>query len=202
MSLIVDVLKKNHCLDRLNFLICIVGSRKLSTTEGSSWTVLEPNLTILGFDADEDACILDNERFAEQKATWQERYIPLALSHQCHDSTLYVTKAIHCSSLYPPNEPYLARFMGMDQNIQLDFTVELETTTLDQFCLEEDIQEIDFLQVDVQGADLDVLRGGKYLAKVFWAFRSRLSLRKCIEDNPFLQMSNSFYVNRASHYLI
>lgn len=64
-----------------------------------------------------------------------------------------------CSSLYLPNERYLARFQGLPELVNLDFSIGIETTTLDAFCQEENIEEIDFLQIDVQGADLDVLRG-------------------------------------------
>jgi hypothetical protein len=64
-----------------------------------------------------------------------------------------------CSSLYPPNESYLARIAGLTEAVSLDFSFEIDTITLDQFCQEEYINEIDYLQIDVQGADLDVLRG-------------------------------------------
>ncbi len=64
-----------------------------------------------------------------------------------------------CSSLYPPNEPYLKRLAGLPELVNLDFSFEIETTTLDYFCQQEGINQIDFLQIDVQGADLDVLEG-------------------------------------------
>ncbi len=70
-----------------------------------------------------------------------------------------------CSSLYPSNEPYLARFGGLPESVNLDFTLEIETTTLDAFCQREGINEIDFLQVDVQGADLQVLEGASEILK-------------------------------------
>ena len=39
-----------------------------------------------------------------------------------------------CSSLYLPNENYLRRFAGIDEVMELDFTVDILTTTLDTFC--------------------------------------------------------------------
>ncbi len=185
MSLIVSELKKQNRLQGLNFLICIIGSRQLSPTEGRAWTILEPNLTILGFDADEDACDKDNARVAQQNLTWTERYIPLALSDKVEEKTLYVTNAVHCSSLYPPNEALLSRFVGMDTGIKLDFTIDLPTTTLEQFCEDENIQEIDFLQVDVQGADFDVLKGaGNLLEKTVLGLQIEVEFSKMYEDQP------------------
>ena len=64
-----------------------------------------------------------------------------------------------CSSLYQPNEPFLERLEGLSELMNLDFSFEVDTTTLDHFCEQEGIHEIDFLQIDVQGADLDVLQG-------------------------------------------
>jgi hypothetical protein len=70
-----------------------------------------------------------------------------------------------CSSLYPPNEPYLARFQGLPQLVNLDFSIEIETTTLDYFCQKENIKKINFFQIDVQGADLLVLQGAQEILK-------------------------------------
>lgn len=163
MSVFVKHLKENNRLKEIEIKVCIIGSRKLSAKD-DFWQIFAPNLTIYGFDADPDACEAANTELEARKINWTEQHIPLALSKSIGESQLYVTKAVHCSSLYPPNEPYLKRFMGMKDGIKLDFTVEIETTTLDDFCESEGIKEIDFLQVDVQGADLDVLKGaGKVL---------------------------------------
>lgn len=158
MSVFVQHLKENGRLKEVEIKVCIIGSRKLSAKD-DFWRIFAPNLTIYGFDADPDACEAANTELESRQINWTEKHIPLALSQSIGESQLYVTKAVHCSSLYPPNEDYLNRFRGMKEGIQLDFTVDIETTTLDDFCQSEGIKEIDFIQVDVQGADLDVLKG-------------------------------------------
>lgn len=142
--------------------VCNVGSRKIGDYDdyaGLGWNIFAPNLTIYGFDADEDACIQANADLEARQINWKEVHIPLALGDRQGEATLYVTQHPMCSSLYAPNESYLARFNGLPELVDLDFTVELEITTLDYFCETEAIEEIDFLQVDVQGADLQVLEG-------------------------------------------
>ncbi len=161
----------------------IVGSRKISAEDEygqQGWHYFAPNLTIYGFDADADACESANAQI-EQDSTinWTEKHIPLALGKACEERTLYVTHAPMCSSLYQPNEQFLSRFMGLQELAGLDFEIEIETTTLDQFCLEEKVKEIDFLQIDVQGADLEVLQGAANLLS-----RSVLSIQVEVEFSP------------------
>jgi FkbM family methyltransferase len=166
MPVFLPSLKKNGHLDRIHITICNVGSRKLGTHDdyaSGPWNYFAPNLTIYGFDADADACNAANAELQERQVNWIEKHIPLALSSSKGESTLYVTKEPMCSSLYPPNEAYLARFAGLPEMVNLEFTIGLETTTLDAFCKTENINEIDFLQIDVQGADLQVLEGGPFI---------------------------------------
>ena len=162
MPVFLPSLKQSGHLDRIHLTVCNVGSRKVGNGDdyaSSGWGIFAPKLTIYGFDADADACDAANADLEARQVNWTEKHIPLALGSSVGESTLYVTKHPMCSSLYPPNEPYLGRFAGLPELVNLDFTVEIETTTLDTFCQEEEIDEIDFLQVDVQGAELQVLEG-------------------------------------------
>jgi len=162
MLLLMPILKKNGLLEHIHVTVCIVGSRKIDQNDDYStrgWELFSPNMSIYGLDADADACDVANADLEKRQIEWTEKHFPIALGNAAEERTLYVTKASMCSSLYPPNEPYLARIAGLTEVVSLDFSFEIDTITLDQFCQEEDINEIDYLQIDVQGADLDVLRG-------------------------------------------
>jgi FkbM family methyltransferase len=169
MPVFLPSLKRNGLLDQIQITVCNVGSRKVNDGDDyakSGWEIFAPNLTIYGFDADADACEAANAELARRSITWKEQHIPLALSHSIGESTLYVTRNPMCSSLYPPNEPFMERFQDLLVELAgLDFTVEIETTTLDNFCAETEIEAIDFLQIDVQGADLHVLEGASEMLK-------------------------------------
>jgi FkbM family methyltransferase len=163
MAIFLPILKTNGYLDNLKMTVVNVGSRKISQQDDyatQGWGIFAPNLAIYGFDADEDACEIANNDLTTRNINWIEKHIPFGLADTVGEKTLYVTKAPMCSSLYEPNEPFLNRFQSLAELAGLDFTIEIETTTLDDFCQEEGIEEIDFLQIDVQGADLDVLKGG------------------------------------------
>jgi len=162
MSFFLSSLKQSGHLDKVYMTICIVGSRKIVNEDdygSKGWHLFAPNLTILGFDADEEACNLANAEIEARQVNWAESHIPLALWNTIGKQTLYVTKDPGCSSLYPPNESYMERFNGYIDLIQLNRTIEVETTTLDTFCQSQNIKEIDFIHLDVQGGELSVLEG-------------------------------------------
>jgi FkbM family methyltransferase len=164
MSLFLPSLKARGHLDRLDITICNVGSRKLSAEDdyGEIWQIFAPGLTIYGFDADPEACDAANQQFEAKQADWNEFHLPVAIAEKSETTTLYVTQHPMCSSLYPPNEAFLQQFSSLAV-MALDRTVPVETVSLDEFCTSEEISNIDFLQVDVQGADLQVLKGAEQI---------------------------------------
>jgi FkbM family methyltransferase len=190
MPVFLPSLKNNGHLDRIHMTVCNVGSRKVREDDdyaSSGWNIFAPNLTIYGFDADEDACNEANIDIEIRQVNWKEKHIPLALSNSVAEVPLYVTKYLECTSLYPPNKSYLSRFAGISELTELDFIIGIETTTLDTFCQTEGINEIDFLQIDVQGADLNVLEGASWILD-----RSILAVQIEVE---FVQ--NRQYLRRA-----
>ena len=76
-----------------------------------------------------------------------------ALGSKDETKSLYVSNFSNLNSLQRPNE----RAWGFTDKKSVD----VETTTLDQFCYENDIKHIDILKLDVQGSELDVLMGSK-----------------------------------------
>jgi FkbM family methyltransferase len=185
MGILTNKLKEEGLLNELLITLGIVGSRKMRNDDdyGSGiWNIFAPNLTIYGFDADEDACNFANDNLKLRQINWIEKHIPLAISNQKGESTLYVTKGVDCSSLYPPNESYLNRFAAFNEHLKLDFTVDIETTTIDDFCRQENVQEIDFLYLDIQGAELNVIQGATELLK-----RSILGIQLEVEFSPLYQ---------------
>ncbi|MDX2254566.1 MAG: FkbM family methyltransferase [Pseudanabaenaceae cyanobacterium bins.39] len=200
MSVFVPVLKKNGLLDRIHMTICNVGSRKLGDRDDYSsqgWGLFSPNLTIYGFDADEEACEVANADLEARQIDWKEVHIPLALGKAEEERTLYVTKAPMCSSLYLPNEPYLERFAGLPELVNVDFSIQVETNTLDDFCELEEIDEISFLQIDVQGADLDVLKGASKILDSVSAIQIEVEFSHLYVDQPLFADVDMFLRNQG-----
>lgn len=195
MSVFVPILKKNDFLDRIHMIVCNVGSRKLGDYDdyaSQGWGLFSPNLTIYGFDADEEACEVANADLEARQIDWKEVHIPLALGKAEEERTLYVTKAPMCSSLYQPNETYLGRFAGLPELVNVDFSCQVETNTLDDFCELEEINEISFLQIDVQGADLDVLEGASKILDSVSAIQIEVEFSHLYIDQPLFADVDTF----------
>ncbi len=58
------------------------------------------------------------------------------------------------SSLYPPGKT-----REVHKWLEFNESIEVDTLRLQQFCAEQAINHIDFIHMDVQGAELDVLKG-------------------------------------------
>ncbi len=167
MSIFVNHLKNQGYLDNIDLTLCIVGSRQVQEfidTDYSQqgWDIFAPGLTIYGFDADPKACQERNKQLIQSKINWTETHIPLAVWNTSGTQTLYCTKHPECSSLYPPNELVINRLEEYAQRHKLMSTTSVQTTTLDEF-FKDKTASIDFLQLDVQGGELNVLQGGSQL---------------------------------------
>ena len=188
MAFFINQLKEKGHLENTSITVFCVGSRKLGQGDdlgSQAWGMFAPHLKIYGFDADADACEMANANLAERDISWKEIHVPLALSDTNGEATLYVTHAPMCSSLYPPDEEFLSRFNDLPELVNLDFTVDIETTTLDTFCQEEGIQHVDFLQMDVQGAELLVLEGAsKLLEQGIFAIQAEVSFEPLYKEQP------------------
>ncbi len=183
MTIFLQTLKAQHFLDNIHITIAQIGSRKLSGADdysSQSWGIFAPNLTIYGFEADADECKRMNQNLKERNIRHQEKHIPIALSNTQGKSQLYVTKEKMCSSLYEPNHSYVSRFPNfLPEFLTLDYVSEIETTTLDSFCASELVDSIDFLQVDVQGAELNIFQGAQQIIK-----NSTLAIQTEVEFAP------------------
>lgn len=187
MATFLATLKQLGYLERMGFTVVNVGSRKIGAEDDyaqQGWSLFAPNLKIYGFDADEGACAQANADLARRNIDWLEKHVPIALSNTVGSKTLYITKNPMCSSLYAPNEPFLARLGGLPELVNLDYTLEVETTTLDAFCQAEGIETIDFLQVDVQGADLQVLQGASSLLQNILAIQIEVEFSPLYINQP------------------
>jgi FkbM family methyltransferase len=112
---------------------------------------------VVGFEPVAEECEKLNRRYGPT-----HRYLPYAIG----DGTmrrLHVTNESMTSSLYPPNTPVLSAFDGLEEVVRVVREIPVETRRLDDV---PEVASADYLKLDVQGAELDVLRGApRLLAK-------------------------------------
>jgi FkbM family methyltransferase len=116
------------------------------------WKLLESVVKLIGMDADEQE--IQSLNSENQK----EEFIPKVLGAQNGYGTLYITKDPACSSLYPPDDVLIQNRPTLDVT-SIVSKEKVEISTLDEWTKIKGISKIDFIKLDVQGAELDVLKG-------------------------------------------
>jgi hypothetical protein len=100
---------------------------------------------VISFDADRDA--------ESPSAPYPIEYRTQALSTRSGEQTLYLTRKRACSSLYRPNRELVDRFPEPDR-FDVVKEIVIETRSLSSSGIAPD-----FLKLDTQGSELDILKG-------------------------------------------
>ncbi len=172
MSFLIRRLKKLGFLTDLAFNICSVGAGIYEEDDfENGWYNLGNQLTIYGFEPNPYEFQKLVKDYNERKPNYNVVYFNKAVSRKSEPVILNVATSPPCSSIYQPNEPYCKRlciypastgkqyqFNKMSEATQIVSKIQFQSTTLDEELPEE--ITLDFLKIDVQGADLDVLLGG------------------------------------------
>ncbi|HEX2826750.1 MAG TPA: FkbM family methyltransferase [Burkholderiales bacterium] len=88
-----------------------------------------------------------------------QRYYSCALGGRNESRTLYETVHPMCSSLYEPDSRYADLYQALEV-MRPKGTSTIRTTALDDFVRDSGIGPVDFIKLDIQGAELEVLEGG------------------------------------------
>ena len=119
------------------------------------WLALGSAVRIYGFDPDEEEC---RRLSASLPLGAPVEYVPLGLGARDGPRTLHITEEPACSSLYPPDEELVESIPELGV-IELRETADVHLRTLDGWAADAGVGRIDCMKLDVQGAELDVLRG-------------------------------------------
>src|ERR1700680_2546205 len=127
-----------------------IGARGGFLTE---WQVFKDQVRIYCFGPDEE----ESRRLAAD-APPNVSYIPIAVAGSSGPATLYETKLSYGAGLYRSRMEYFNRFLNRDNNVTVGES-RVMAQTLDKVMDEYSIPEVDFIKVDCEGAELDILRG-------------------------------------------
>ncbi|MFZ5779783.1 MAG: FkbM family methyltransferase [Pseudomonadota bacterium] len=114
------------------------------------WKVFGDHVRIIAFEPDAEECARLNAK-AERNVT----YMPAALGREDGPRTLYVTHHAASSTFYPTVPEWGRRYTFAD-NLAVDHEVTVQTSTLRTALAG---RRIDFMKLDAEGAELDVLQG-------------------------------------------
>ena len=139
----------------INFNIIEIGALHLAGNKEPFYELLDyfPSSKIIGFELDKEVCEKMNS-----EARQGVKYYPYALGKKNEKRKLYITQHPMCSSLYKPNEELIKLYNNFEV-AYLKRESEIETITLDYFINKFNLGDIDFIKIDVQGAELDIFKG-------------------------------------------
>ena len=147
--------------EKLNFVIANIGCRPVGGGPEPFEAILQyfSGSKIIGFETDKDLCEKLNK-----EAPNGYNFFYQALGQKNEKRNFYNTEDPMCSSLYQPNGKFLERYNALEE-VKLKNITQIDTVSLDYFCLENQIEKIDLIKIDIQGAELDVFKGGKNTLK-------------------------------------
>lgn len=119
------------------------------------WRVFGDQLRVYCFEPDAVEC----QRLAAG-ASPQLTYIPRALSRTLGTATLYQTGLAASTSLYQTRMDYFGRLLNRDNGVTVGQRT-VEVSSLDDALAEYSVKSVDFIKLDTEGAELDILRGGR-----------------------------------------
>lgn len=151
---LADIIKKVS--PDLAFSILEIGAAPLEGETEPFYQLIDafPGSRITAFEVEEELCAKLND-----SAKNNVRYYPVALGGETTEQPFYETVNPVCCSLYRPDDELLEHYNGLEIAM-FKSAGKIKTERLDDFILANNIGPIDFIKIDIQGAELDVFKSG------------------------------------------
>lgn len=150
----------NKIIDYLSadpITICDIGARGGPPAEIS---VISDCIKYTGFDADSEECSRLNKIYSSRR-DWL--VYPYFIGGKAGKFNFNLFNRPGDSSVFPPAPRFKRLFSGREFSVKNECFV--QSTTLDEVVRLEKISNFDFIKIDTQGSELDILKGGKEVLK-------------------------------------
>lgn len=138
-----------------------IGSRGGAFTDLSA---IASFVNYYGFEPDAEECERLNTNASNGTHFSSEQYFPVAIGSERETLQLNITAQPGCSSFLSPNMDKL-RFFGRSEWFEVTKCVDVPVIPFDDLVQGKGIDRIDFIKLDVEGMELDILRGAEEALK-------------------------------------
>lgn len=145
-----------------------------------------------GFEPDAEECARLNADSATLEGHKSVEHVPMALARTPGPVTLNICKNPNNTSFLMPNEPLLDRIILAGYDPRNEFpvvgTFECEATTIDEFMADKKLPYLDFIKLDTQGSELDIIEGGeKTFGETLLAATIEVEFKQLYSDQPLFR---------------
>lgn len=164
----------------ISFTIMEIGALPLNGEGEPFHKLLDlfPDSSVIAFEVDNDLCEKLNKEGKEGL-----KYYPTALGESEEEKDFYITNHSMCCSLYKPNDKLLSLYNNLEVAL-LKSKETIKTQSLDYFIKENSINTVDFIKIDIQGAELDVFKGGLKTLENVLGIITEVEFIPLYEDQP------------------
>ena len=139
-----------------------------------------PQMKFFGFEPDEE-----EYRRLSTSAAKGFTYFHAAVGGRDERRTLYVTRNPACSSLLRPNLTLYGRFKDCAPDLQVIEEKPIDVVSLDSFLLSAGVNVVDFLDLDTQGSELEILQGAqRFLSDSVLVLKCEVEFSPLYEGQP------------------
>ena len=158
-----------------------------------AWFRMRPLARLIGFEPDPVECA----RLNAAAESGQERFYPVALGGVDGSGTLHVTQEPACSSLYPPAAAILRCYPSLRPLMTPVRTETVPLSTLATWAAKTGENRLDFLKLDTQGAELDILQGAGSLLDTCLGVEAEVMFSPLYEGQPLFADVDAFLRSRG-----
>ena len=158
----------------------------------------QQRLRVYGFEIDGAECRRLNQLAAGSET--ESRFFPVGLWSGKGQRTFYVTEGAGGSSLFPVNSALIDRWKMQDPKIiqlprelmRVKQTFEVPVDSLDRIAKENRFEPIDFMKLNIQGAELETLHGATAVLSRVLGMQVEVSFVESYVDRPFFSDVDPF----------
>ena len=151
------------------------------------WSSYGDQIRLIGFEADPEEC----DRLNRHVSGSGGRFFPVALHQNKGKKTFYVTASPSSSGFYPADMSFMQRFPE-EVNHSIVKAIEMATVDFDSFARENGIDAVDFIKLDTEGCELDILKGAAETLKKVIGLSIEVEFIQMHQGQPLFSDVDSF----------